>query len=228
MLGIIGALDKEIELLVSSMEQCTRQQICSVDFYCGTLCSHEVVIARCGVGKVCAAVCAAVMITHFGADKLINTGVAGGLAPGLKQGDFAVARDFVQHDIDTTALGDEPALVSQLGVVRMPADGTLASILEQLAGAHGNTVCGTIATGDQFIGGDAGTRIRDSFNAVACDMEGGAIAQVCCMAGVPFAALRCISDNADSSAGLDYPQFAAIAAERGASIIIEFVGAQEG
>lgn len=222
MLGIIGAMDIEVKKLVEAMEVAETAQMAGITFHKGVLNGCEAVVARSGVGKVCAAVCAQLMISCFGADAVINTGVAGGIMHDLRQCDLVVADAFVQHDIDTTALGDPLGLVSELGVVEMVCSHSLANLLCNISA---DARRGQIATGDQFIADhDKAKAIAVEFGAAACDMEGGAIAQVCMMNKVKFAAVRCISDNADGSAGMDYSSFAATAADRCASLVIEFAG----
>lgn len=222
MLGIIGALDFEIEKLVEAMQVKETASIAGITFHKGSIKGCDAIVAKCGVGKVSAAVCAQLMITVYGADRLVNTGVAGGLMHDLKQCDLVVADAFVQHDIDTTALGDPIGLVSPLDRVEMVCSRSLSAMLGDIAP---DARTGLIATGDQFIADhDRARQIASVFGAAACDMEGGAIAQVCIMNGVRFAALRCISDNADGSAGMSYNAFAPKAAERCASMVIELAG----
>jgi len=222
MLGIIGAMDIEVNRLVETMEDAQTEQIAGITFHKGTLNGCDVVVARSGVGKVCAAVCAQLMISRYGTDALVNTGVAGGIMRDLRQCDLVVADAFIQHDIDTTALGDPPGLVSELGVVEMICSRRMSNILCDISTEARR---GQIATGDQFIADhDRAKYIAQEFGAAACDMEGGAIAQVCMMNKVKFAAVRCISDNADGSAGMDYSAFAVQAADRCAGLIIEFAG----
>ena len=99
-IGIIGAMDNEIELLKNSMEIRMMESIAGMTYYCGTLCGKEAVLVRCGVGKVNAAICAQLLITHFGVGRIINTGVAGSLDREINIGDLVVSTDAVQHDMD--------------------------------------------------------------------------------------------------------------------------------
>ena len=222
MLGIIGAMDIEISKLVEAMENTESSQISGINFHKGRLNGCDVVVARSGVGKVCAAVCAQLLISSFGVDAIVNTGVAGGIMHDLRQCDIVVADAFIQHDIDTTALGDPRGLVSELGVVEMVCSRRMSNVLCDISS---DARRGQIATGDQFIADhDKAKDIAMEFGAAACDMEGGAIAQVCMMNKVKFAAVRCISDNADGSAGMDYSSFAVKAAEHCAGLVIEFAG----
>lgn len=219
MLGIIGAMDIEVRKLLEAMGESITTEAAGITFHRGMLNGCDVVVARSGVGKVCAAICAQLMITLFGVDAIVNTGVAGGIMSDLRQCDIIVADAFVQHDVDTSPLGDPRGYISELGVVEMVCSHRLSSILCDISA---DARQGQIATGDQFIADhEQAMDIAVEFGAAACDMEGGAIAQVCKMNGIRFAAVRCISDNADGSAGLDYASFAVKAADKCASMVIE-------
>lgn len=222
MLGIIGAMDIEINKLVEAMEVESSTQTAGITFHKGVLNGCQVVVARSGVGKVCAAVCAQLMISLFGVDVIVNTGVAGGIMSDLRQCDLVVADAFVQHDVDTSPLGDPRGYISELGMVEMVCSHRLSAVLCDISA---EARLGQIATGDQFIADhDRAMDIAEEFGAAACDMEGGAIAQVCKMNKVRFAAVRCISDNADGSAGMDYASFAVKAADKCAGMVIELAG----
>jgi len=223
MTGIIGAMRVEVESICAAMSNRTVKIISGIEFNCGVLYNSPVIVAQCGIGKVSAAVCAQIMISVFGAKRIINTGVAGGLEAGMHQGDIAIAHGFVEHDMDTTPLGDAPGYLSGLNIVVLPCDTKLIDTIMQISASNFShtTYGGIIATGDQFVASkERSDFIRTTFNAIACEMEGGAIAHVCYMAGIPFAAVRCISDNADGEAGLSYSDFVGIAAERCAQIVL--------
>ncbi len=224
MIGIIGAMEVEVASLKERME---NKEICTVsgiEFVKGTLCGAEAVVAKCGVGKVFAALCTQTMILKYAPDCIINTGVAGSLSENLGVCDVAVASAVVQHDMDTSPIGDPIGLISGINVVEIPSDKAvshkLISIVEELGV---NCVSGIVASGDQFIASKEKKEfITESFGAVACEMEGAAIGHVCFVNGVPFAVLRAISDNADGSSHLDFPTFAAKSAELSISIIERF------
>lgn len=220
-IGIIGAMRVEIEALAAAMENPVRETVSGIEFLSGTLCGRSAVLAVCGVGKVFAAQCAQTMILRYGVDAVINTGVAGTLTDELSIGDIAVATDVVQHDMDTSPLGDPVGLISGLNMVHMPTSTELSDeIVRAIAELGGKSVRGTIATGDEFVA-DAETKaaIRASFGAVACEMEGGAIGQVCTVNGVPFAVIRAISDGGNEESPMDYPTFVAMAAARSAAVV---------
>lgn len=224
MIGIIGAMEIEVRSIAAAMTDAETKTISGIPFVSGKLSGTPAVIAKCGIGKVSAAVCAQILISVFNVEKIINTGVAGGLAPELRQGDIVVASGFVEHDMDTTPLGDAPGYLSGLDIITLPCDKELSELAADVSAQTQDysTIRGIVATGDQFIASrERSDYIRTTFNASACEMEGGAIAHVCYMGGIPFTAVRCISDNADGEAGLSYADFSVIAAERCANLVLE-------
>lgn len=221
MIGIIGAMSVEVEALKQKIKNAKSEKISGTEFVCGTLGNKEVVIAQCGIGKVFAAIAAQTMIIKYGVDAIINTGVAGTLSPTLGILDFAVSSAVVQHDMDTTAIGDAPGLISGINIVEIPASAALSGIALRLAKEQGNNaVEGIIASGDQFINSASRKAfIRDTFGAVACEMEGAAIGQTCYASGVDFVVIRCISDNASGEAEMEYPEMVSRAAVRSAALV---------
>lgn len=197
MLGIIGAMDLEVEALRREMTGAEETRVGFTRYTRGRLGGVPVCLARCGVGKVHAALCAQGMILECGVQAILNIGVAGALRPGLSVGDIVIANSAVQHDIDTTPIGDPPGLISGPNIVHVPCDGALSALLSRAAEAAGLRWEGAaIATGDQFIVGlEKKDALSRDFSAAACDMEGGAIAQCCYEMGVPYAACRAISDT---------------------------------
>ena len=221
--GIIGAMDVEVENIASNMQDVDHKVISGIPFSTGTLSGKPVVLARCGIGKVNAAICAQIMISTFGVNEIINTGVAGGIIKGIRRNDIVIAERFVQHDVDTSAIGDQVGFVSTVNKVYFETDSGITSSLKAAIGNKAHTVLGTVATGDQFIADKkTGKKIHERFGASACDMEGCAIAQVCLLAGAPFGAARCISDSADEKAHMDYSEFAAKAAATCAAMVMEY------
>lgn len=224
--GIIGAMQVEIDALKKLIKEPRTERVSGVEFVRGRIGSQEVVVAQCGIGKVFAAICAQTMILRYGVDRVINVGVAGTLCPELGLLDVAVSEALVQHDMDTSPLGDPVGLISGINIVRIPASDALARELTAAAERIGvRTLRGVIASGDQFIA-DEGKKayIRDTFDAVACEMEGAAIGQVCYINAVPFAVLRCISDNASTEAGsMEYPELCRRAAEQSQKLLVEFL-----
>lgn len=222
MIGLIGAMEIEIKGLIAYMKNIQEESVSGMVFYSGTICEVPCVVAKCGPGKVNAAVCAEAMILKYAPEAVINLGVAGGIGPEVKIGDAVIATAVVQHDVDTTALGDEKGFISGLGKIFLPADPVLTEKMKNAAEEvyPARVHMGVIATGDQFIaGGEVLHAISREFRAAACEMEGGSIGHVCIMNDVPFAVFRAISDHADDHADIDFPQFAIEASERSSRLI---------
>ena len=221
MIGIIGAMDIEIEHINNAMTDKEEYTISGALYTKGKLHGKDVVTAVCGIGKVFAAMCAQTMIIKFGADKVINTGVAGGLTDKTDILDTVVATALVQHDMDTTYFGDPKGLISGINVVEFSCDKTLAEKITE--NVEGNCVRGIVASGDCFVAdNDKKKDIVQTFNAVACEMEGASIAQVCYVNKVPFAVLRTISDGANGEE-MSYERFRVVAAEKAAKVIINTI-----
>lgn len=223
MTGIIGAMDVEVEEILSRMTDERSETVSGIVYHIGKIGGKDCVVAKCGVGKVAAAVCAQTMILRYAPSAVINEGVAGGMGSGIHIGDIVVSSGLVQHDMDTSAVGDEKGLISGLNLVVIPASKALGELTahtaEHLCGKDKVHV-GIIATGDQFINdGEHLERIRDEFGACACEMEGGSIAQVCYMNGVDFVVIRAISDNANEAAAVNYNTFFKESAHTAAELI---------
>jgi len=212
-IGVIGALSDEVASIIDRLEDRREATVSGIEFNYGYISGKAVVVAKCGVGKVFAALCAEAMIIRFSPSLLINSGVGGALAPGLAPCDIVFAERLVQHDMDTSSLGDPIGLVSGINKIYFECDGRAIGILSSLAREKGiNFLVGTVATGDRFIAEGADkARIVERFGASACEMEGGAIAQVAYVNATPCVVIRAISDSADGVASMDYPTFLPIA-----------------
>ncbi|MCR5522237.1 MAG: 5'-methylthioadenosine/adenosylhomocysteine nucleosidase [Clostridia bacterium] len=223
MIGIIGAMKIEVEIIEAALEEKQERKIGLIRFISGKLNGVDTVAAVCGIGKVAAAICAQTMILEYSPDCIINTGVGGSLDPSLNIGDVLIADDLCQHDMDTSPIGDERGLISGLNLVYIPTDRKVTETLLKSAGDV-RAVRGRIATGDQFVADDRTKAfIADTFKANVCEMEGASIAQVCYSAGVPFGVVRAVSDCADGSSHMDYNEFLPAAAKNAAVIIKRFV-----
>lgn len=225
MIGIIAAMDVEMKSLRSYMENTETEVISGIRFVRGTLEGKDVVTAVCGIGKVFAALCAQTMILHYQPRCIINTGVAGTLTDALTIGSIAVSSAVVQHDMDTSPLGDPVGLISGINKVELPADRLLTGQLSACAKVMGiKTATGVIASGDQFVAcAERKAFIVEHFKAIACEMEGAAVGQVCYVNKVPFCVLRAISDSADGSSHMDYPTFVQMAAEQSVALLRRFM-----
>ena len=221
-IGIIGAMAVETEGLIAEMTDKKTHTVSGVIYTEGKLCGRDVVVATCGVGKVFAAICAEAMILHFGVSALLNTGVAGGLSPMLEVGDVVIADEVVQHDMNTTALGDPQGLLSGINVVKIKADEHLLKALcEATAALDYNGIVGTVASGDLFVAKEkTKARLVADFDAVACEMEGAAIGHVAYVNQIPCAVLRAISDGGD---GMEFSEFVTLAAKTSVAITKEFL-----
>lgn len=222
-IGIIGAMDIEVDAIISSMSEKNEKIISGIKYVSGKIFDKNVVVAKCGVGKVFAAICAQTMIIEYSPKVIINTGVAGSLVSGFNVLDIAIAKSVVQHDMDTSALGDPKGLISGVNVVYID---TNVNVLNALKTASCTVKCnvkeGVIASGDKFISDkEEKLQLNKSFNAIACEMEGASIGQVCYVNQVPFGVLRAISDG--DGAEMDYMTFAPLAAKQSINIIIEFI-----
>lgn len=226
MVGIIGAMDIEVEGFKSYLNDIKTEKHSFFEFTRGYIGKTEVVIVMCGIGKVSAAICAQLMIDKYSPEVIINTGVAGGLSPMLSIGDIAIADSVVQHDIDTTVFGDPKGYISNLMLVKIPVKESIFSLLKKCAEKEKDTtaVVGTIASGDQFISTPyQKNQIRDNFDAIAAEMEGGSIGHVCYANNVDFGIIRALSDNASGDAVADYESFRAASAEKTIRIVTKFV-----
>ena len=231
MIGIIGAMDFEVNGIIEEMTNTETEIISGTRYTTGKLYGTDCVIAKCGIGKVNAAMTAQTMILRYKPDRIINTGIGGGTSLHTHIGWVVIAKNVVQHDMDTTIIGDKPGelFLPDENIVYIPCDEKLVSDLEKACDAAGenNHIAGTIATGDQFIGGnERRLSLNERFNALACEMEGGSIGQVCYINKVPFAVLRSISDSMSSEDdSIEYSTFSREAASRSIRIINEYIKA---
>ncbi|MBQ7670689.1 MAG: 5'-methylthioadenosine/adenosylhomocysteine nucleosidase [Clostridia bacterium] len=224
MIGIIGAMDIEVSKLKSNMTDARTVTASGIDFIAGKLFDHDAVVAKCGVGKINAALCTEAMILKFSPDMIINTGIAGSLSEKLSVLDVAVARSVVLHDFDITYFGYPRGLVPGVDTVEIPSDVAISKAIEGIVKGMGiGCEYGVIATGDQFICSDEKKEeLFREFSAIACEMEGGAIGQVCHINKVPFTIIRAISDSANG-ANMDYETFSERAADISSKIVENFI-----
>jgi adenosylhomocysteine nucleosidase len=227
-IGIMSALHEELSAVLADMPEEQRVAVAGRDFWLGHWQGHAVVAVLSRVGKVAAATTAAVMLERFGVDALVFTGAAGGLGPGVRVGDVVVATGLIQHDMDASPLFPRHE-VPLYGRALFEADTALSLQLTeaaqqvlQAAERHlgPDTLAqfqlsspkvhqGLIVSGDRFVSTSAESQaLRESLpEALAVEMEGAAVAQVCLDYGVPFAAVRTISDRADDTAHTDFNRF---------------------
>ncbi len=224
-IGIIGAMQPEVEAIIAALRDPECETVSGISFYCGKIGDKTVAVARCGIGKVFAAICAQTMIMNYSPDLLVNTGVGGAIGGGLRCGDVVVADRLCQHDMDTSAIGDPVGLVSGINMIYFDTDTRARELLLREGSALGLSVkSGSIATGDRFIASaEDKRRIAETFSASVCEMEGCAIAQTAYVNGTPFSVVRAISDSADGEATMDYPTFLQLAAANSTRLTLALV-----
>ena len=224
-IGIIGAMDVEVNGLVARLNNKTSETVSGITFYSGELLGKNVVIAKCGIGKVFAATCAEAMIIKYAPRLIVNTGVGGALAKGLSTGDIVIANKLCQYDMDTSPIGDPIGLISGINKIWFECDARAVDILSLVASTLSlRARVGAIATGDRFVATkELKNEIVKNFGADACEMEGCAIAHVAFINNTPFVVVRAISDSADGEASMDYPAFLEIAAKNSTSLTLALV-----
>ena len=222
MIGLIGAMSVEVEALLAQLEERQDKQIGMDVFSSGKLFGQDAVLAVCGPGKVNAALCAQSMIAAYHPRWVLNLGVAGAGDETVSIGDMVIATCAVQHDMDTSPIGDPVGFVSKIGLVEIPCDGALhQQLLKAASSVEGmNVHTGVIATGDQFIcDGETRARIHRLFGAKAVEMEGAAVAHACYVMGTPCGVVRSISDQANGESTMDYPAFTRLAASHSEQVV---------
>lgn len=226
MIGIIGAMESEVESIFANMTSKEKININNLTFYKGLLFDKDVVVVKCGIGKVNAALCTQLLILTFKVDKIINTGIAGATGKGLTIYDFVVSSQAVYHDFDTSFFGYKLGQVPGMEET-FKADEDLQKLALQafekseLAKNH-KIQNGLIASGDQFIaGGERKSFIINNFHPLCVEMEGCAIAHTCFANNIPFVIIRCMSDCADDSAVETYEE--SKASKASSEFLLDFI-----
>ncbi|MGN0728115.1 5'-methylthioadenosine/adenosylhomocysteine nucleosidase [Treponema sp.] len=231
-IGIIGAMSVELEFLKSKLETADNLpktvQSGGMSFTEGRIKDTQVVIVKSGIGKVNAALCAQRLILQFGCTHIVNTGIAGAAAAGLKILDFVVSADALYHDMDATGFGYRKTEIPQMECSDFPADKAMIEAAQQAFGEFSkehSLVLGRIATGDQFVSGSAQKSAIQQACAPACiEMEGAAVAHACWVNGIPFVVIRCMSDMADENGESTYSFNESEAARLSGSLVLEMLG----
>ncbi len=224
--GIIGAMEEEVEFLRAQIENAEHFQRAGYDFYSGKLAGEQVVLLKSGIGKVNAAIGTAILLEHFSPHCVINTGSAGGFDKTLEIGDVVISSEVRHHDFDLTCFGYEHGQVAGMPPAFIP-DARLVAIAEQsIRTVDGvKVVKGLVATGDYFMSEPskvAETRARYP-NLMAVEMEAAAIAQTCFRFDVPFMVFRALSDIAGKESPVSFQQFLTTAGVNSAQMVIEMV-----
>lgn len=218
MIGVITATTKEFEALNKVIG---TNKTGTMTFTKGRFGKTQIVGVQAGVGKVNAALCAQKMIDYFHPEAIINVGVAGSLSPELKIGDIVISEDAVQHDFDITFFYTNRGLDFGFDSLEFKADPRLVKAAKEAAESLGIAhKVGRVVSGDLFVSEkEKKQELIDKFHGLCCEMEGGAIAQVCVVNRTPFVILRAISDSADEQAEGTYLDFASFAAEEAIKLI---------
>lgn len=227
MLGIIGAMDDEVARLKDMISGLHIVQRAGMEFYKGQIHERDVVVVKCGVGKVNAAMCTQSMIDIFDVDAIINTGIAGSLDADIDIGDIVLATDTVEHDMDVAALGYAPGVIPDTETSIFDTDKRLLEIAQaatETAGLDVKVFTGRVVSGDQFISSkDKKEWLVSEFGGRCAEMEGASIGHVAVLNKVPYLVVRAISDKADDSAQMDYPSFAAKAIDNSVKLMTEII-----
>lgn len=228
MLGIIGAMDVEVAKLKEMMTEVEVERASSMEFYKGRLNGAQAVIVRAGIGKVNAACCTQTMIDRYPLSCVINTGIAGSLQAKIDIGDIVLSTDAVEHDMEVAVFGYEPGHIPGMKELSFVADEKLRRIAKESCEKVNPDVHvyeGRVVTGDQFISDkEKKAWLVETFGGYCTEMEGAAIAHAAYLNHIPFLIVRSISDKADDSATMDYPEFEAKAVEHSVRLIAEMAG----
>jgi adenosylhomocysteine nucleosidase len=223
-IGIIGAMDEEIELLIKEIENIKKHQNLMYDVYEGNYFGKTVVFLKSGIGKVNAAVATQMLIKEYGAHIIINTGIAGSLGEEVSLGDVVVSTETQQYDIDVTIFGYKEGEIPRMDTSVFKADEKIIEILRKNTEFENKLHFGKIVSGDRFVSsGEIKEKLRNVFKGLCVDMESGSIGHVCYLYSKPYVAIRCISDNADESAETIYKDFNVYAANLSAKITLDLI-----
>ncbi len=227
MLGIIGAMDVEVDGLKNEMKYTHIKTIAGMNFCQGQIGGKDVVAVKCGVGKVNAAMCTQILADVFMADAVINTGVAGSLNDDIDICDIVVSNVAQEHDMDVTVLGYERGIIPDMEISIFEADDRLRELAKNSAknaGLNVNIFEGKIVSGDRFIGTQQEKEIlRKNLGGDCAEMEGAAIAHVAYLNNIPFLLIRSISDRADGKVKIDYRTFEKKAAENSVTLLNKMI-----
>lgn len=225
-IGILGAMDQEVALLKTALTNCQTRQWKHLTFYTGRLHNAEVVLVKCGIGKVAAAIATAVLIEQYEPDYVVNTGSAGGFDADLDIGDVVIATAVKYHDVDITHFGYEKGQCAG-----MPAQYTCDQTMIDAATSASSAISfiknrqGLICSGDSFVGTDeAAEVILEAFPTLkAVEMEGAAIGQTCFLLDTPFLVIRSLSDIAGKTSTVSFQEYLDTAAKHSAELVMGMI-----
>lgn len=226
-IGIIGAMEEEVNRLKEQMQDVRIDSIASMDFYEGSLEGAPLVVVRSGIGKVNAALCTQILVDRYKIDFVINTGVAGSLRNEIDIADIVLSTDALQHDMDATGFGYDMGVIPRMEQSIFLADVELVNLAKKVCsevlptlGVH----TGRVVSGDQFISDPKKKEwLVNTFDGYCTEMEGAAIAQAAYLNNIPFLIIRAISDKADHSAEMAYSEFEELAIENTIKLLKELI-----
>lgn len=220
-------MEEEVTGLKENMTVEKTVKRASMEFLQGTMAGKPVVVVRCGIGKVNAAICTQILADEFKVDAIVNTGIAGSLKNEINIGDIVLSTDALQHDVDATGFGYEYGVIPRMETSVFKADEKLAALAKECCGRVNPDISmftGRVVSGDQFISDKEKKEwITQHFQGFCTEMEGAAIAQTAYLNGIPFLIVRAISDKADNSAQMDYAEFERKAIEHSVKLMTEMV-----
>lgn len=224
-IGIIGAMEEEIVVLKENLQNVTIWEQAQHLFLSGTYHGHEVIVVRSGVGKVLASLTTTILIHQYGVNAVINTGSAGGIGKGLKVGEVVVANQTAYFDVDVTGFGYD---YGQLPGMPLYYEASRYLVDEAVKAAEANKLAvkkGLIVTGDSFIDSpEKISKILKTFpEALACEMEGAAVAQACNQFKIPYLVIRAMSDTADHAATESFDEFISHAGKKSAEMVLTLI-----
>lgn len=225
-IGVIGAMSQEVETLKNHLINQTSWEKAGARFYQGTIGAHEVIVVQSGIGKVLASITTSLLIQQYEVALVINTGSAGGIGQGLSVGDVVIANQLAYHDVDATVFGYLYGQVPGGMPLYYEAEPKFAALMKQAAHETAHQVKeGLIVTGDSFIADQKKiVEILTHFpTALACEMEGAAIAQTAHQFDVPCLVVRAMSDTADHQANVSFDEFIELAGKRSAEMVLHFL-----
>ncbi len=208
-IAVVSAMREELHALHDDLAGARIERVAGRDFHLGTLHGRPALLVLAGIGKVAAATTTALLLDRFEVEAVLFTGVAGGLGEGVAVGDVVIGDTLLQHDMDASPIFPRWE-VPMTGRARFAADAAWSECLAQAAGASGHVVHrGLIVSGDRFVSTSSESAALRALlpEALAVEMEGAAVAQVCHDFARAFAVMRTVSDRADDAAHVDFPRF---------------------
>jgi len=225
-IGIIAAMNEEVDAIKKIMTDISVKGIYELEFIIGKINGKEVVLVKCGVGKVNAARTTQILLNNFDIEHVINVGTAGSLNENIEIGDVVIGEKLVQHDFDITAAGREKGYITDVGKYFYSDKNLIEKTKQTIENMNENfnAFIGTIATGDIFVQDiQVKDRIKAEFDADCAEMEGAAIAQVCTLDKIPFIVIRSISDKPNGKNAVDFEKYLELACERYTKFIDIFI-----